>query len=774
MEYHNKTKEQLIAELKQLKNKLEQLENKKIILKYNKFVSDTKDNITFIDKDYLYFDVNNTYLKTHNLKREDIVGKFVEDIFGREIFTKYIKQNIDKCLSGSVIKYQKWFEFPKSERKYLDVVYHPVFDDNHNMLGVMVSSHDITDLKITEELLSERNQKYDALLQNTPGMVYMGITDWTKEIVGGAEAVCGYPDIELKTGQLEWKNIIHPEDKERIHLETEKLFKKAQSEICVYRIITKQGETRWVEDRMTSFFYEAEGNFRIDGIVNDITAKKKIKEILKESEVYFRSLIENSTDVISIIDSKGTIMFESPSHKRVLGYEDGDLIGENCFKYVHPDDRVRIIRQFEGLVEKPDKIENVNFRFLHKDKTWLYIEGTSKNLLNTLSIKGIVVNYRDITRLKKAEKAIKESEEKYRYLIENQGEGVGIVDLNETFTFANPAAEEIFGQEKAGLVGRHLTEFFSAEQFKIIKDQTKNRIQKKTNAYELVLTLPDKQKRDILVTATPSLDTNGAIIGALGIFRDITKRKKAEKNLKKREKQLRDLNATKDKFFSIIAHDLRSPFNSMLGFSRLLVGKFDEYDVQKQKKFLGFVHDGLENTYKLLENLLVWSQMQGNVTDYRPVKENLFLLAVGSIDVFSQMAANKEITIVNKIHENTYVFADKDMLAIVLRNLISNAIKFTPKGGTIKIGVETRHGVSQYGIYVKDNGQGIKPEIQARLFKISENISTEGTENEKGTGLGLILCKEFVEKHGGKIWVESEVGVGSKFIFTIPKTEKLP
>jgi len=530
----NKSKDQLITELQQLRKKLKKVENAEIILKHNKFISTSKDNITFIDKDYLYCEVNDTYLKTNKLNRKDIVGKSVEEIFGKEIFTKHIKKNIDKCLSGNVIKYQKWFDFPKTERKYIDVAYHPFFNKNNVMLGVMVSSHDITDLKITQELLADREQKYNALIYNTQGMVYMGIPDWTKEIVGGAEEICGYPDIKLRTGQLEWKDIIYNEDREAVQLETEKLFKKAQSKICIYRIITKQGEIRWVEDRMTSFFHKQEGIYRIDGIVLDITTRKKARQ----------SLIQN-------------------------------------------------------------------------------------------------------------------------------------------------------------------------------------------------------------------------------------------------EKKLKNLNATKDKFFSIIAHDLRTPFNSMIGFSKLLINKFDEFKVSKQKEYIKYINDGLQNTNKLLENLLMWAHLQSGIIRFNPEKENLYLLAIDAIDILEQSAINKSIKIKNNLNENVILKLDKNMILTVFRNLISNAIKFTPKGGAIEIGctIETYGRTSQQEngrtsqqennpsvmeIYVKDNGVGISKEIQEKLFKIEENISTKGTNNETGTGLGLILCKEFIEKHGGKIWVESEEGKGSKFIFTIP------
>ncbi len=242
------------------------------------------------------------------------------------------------------------------------------------------------------------------------------------------------------------------------------------------------------------------------------------------------------------------------------------------------------------------------------------------------------------------------------------------------------------------------------------------------------------------------------------------------KELETANKKLKELNATKDKFYSIIAHDLKSPFNTMLGFSELLIENFDKYDSQKKKKFIGIIQKGVQNTYKLLGNLLLWSRSQRGIIDFKPENLNLYLLIGETIEILRQSVANKSITLINQIPEDIFFKADRNMLSTIIRNLISNAIKFTHKGGEITIKAHTITDENNHKfieITVKDSGVGISPEKQTKLFKMTEDISTKGTENEAGTGLGLILCKEFVEKHGGKIWVESEVGKGSKFIITL-------
>lgn len=254
---------------------------------------------------------------------------------------------------------------------------------------------------------------------------------------------------------------------------------------------------------------------------------------------------------------------------------------------------------------------------------------------------------------------------------------------------------------------------------------------------------------------------------------EISHRLKTEQDLKESEIKLRESNQTKDKFFSIVAHDLKSPFTSMLGFSQLLTDNFDEYNDKDKLRFIQIINQALQNTSKLLENLLYWSRSLRGTIDFKFEKVNLFLLVNETIELFRQIAENKSIKLMIQISEDLYLYADKSMLSTIIRNLLSNAIKFTPKSGKVKIEAQISKSDDEFvEIIVNDTGVGISKEIQSKLFDIGEDISTKGTDNESGTGLGLILCKEFVEKHGGIIWVESEIGKGSSFCFTIPRDSR--
>jgi two-component system sensor histidine kinase/response regulator len=247
----------------------------------------------------------------------------------------------------------------------------------------------------------------------------------------------------------------------------------------------------------------------------------------------------------------------------------------------------------------------------------------------------------------------------------------------------------------------------------------------------------------------------------------LIQRKQSEDALRQSEVQLRNSNATKDKFFSIIAHDLRGPFNAIIGFSDLLYNDYNHFDESEKISMIKNIHDASLGTFKLLENLLEWSRIQTgrSVPNFEPV--DLCTIANTSLTFLKPMAEKKNIKLFSGIHFGTIAFCDENMTTTIIRNLISNAIKFTPFGGDVRIWATMKETLVE--ITVGDTGVGMPPEIIQKLFLLDKSVKSRGTAGEMETGLGLILCKEFVELNGGTIEVESEPGKGSKFRFTLPK-----
>ncbi len=234
----------------------------------------------------------------------------------------------------------------------------------------------------------------------------------------------------------------------------------------------------------------------------------------------------------------------------------------------------------------------------------------------------------------------------------------------------------------------------------------------------------------------------------------------------RRTKELTSIAATNAKFISIIAHDLRSPFASIIGVLEILKVSLNQQNMNDIENYIDIAYNSANRTLILLDNLLAWTISQNKEKNFNPVKINLYELLIEEIENITTSARQKQISLNYSIAPDLNVTADLQMAKTIIRNLISNAIKYTNSGG--EIAISAIEGNEFVEISIKDNGIGISPEIQKNLFKIEAFHSTSGTNNEKGTGLGLVLCKEFVELHGGKILVESEPGKGSEFKFTLP------
>jgi len=258
----------------------------------------------------------------------------------------------------------------------------------------------------------------------------------------------------------------------------------------------------------------------------------------------------------------------------------------------------------------------------------------------------------------------------------------------------------------------------------------------------------------------PFYDLDDSFLGYIGSCYDVTA-------IKDNEQRLIELNATKDKFFSIIAHDLKSPFSSIVGFSELLVEGIGEKNYEKITEYADFILAASKSAMDLITNLVTWAQSQSGRLEYKPEYVDVAVLVSEALQLLSCIAEHKSVVVSNEIAAPTMVYADRAMLSTVLRNLISNALKFTDTRGGVTISSHSGNN-GMLTVRISDQGVGISEERMDKLFNITQNYSTPGTHNEKGTGLGLILCKEFVERNGGSIWAESRLGAGSTFSFTLP------
>ena len=381
-------------------------------------------------------------------------------------------------------------------------------------------------------------------------------------------------------------------------------------------------------------------------------------------------------------------------------------------------------------------------------------------------LKSISENYQNLLE------SLKESETKYRFLTENSADIVWHLDKNMRFTYVSPADERVRGYKQEEVLGKHLDEFLTQEGINLAQESLKRRLNKlipidQPVRVEIQVKCKNGEYIWTEVNVNPIIGADGKIDGYNGITRDIRERKKFEEEIQRKTNELKESNETKDKFFSIIAHDLRSPFQGLLGVSNLLATEAESLSIAEIKNFALLLNESLTNQFKLLEDLLNWSRIQSGKMKYEPLIVRVREEVENVLQMFQSNAVNKNITINNNVEVDCIVYADRDMYWLLMRNLVSNAIKFTNKGG--KIEINSTEDVDYILVEINDNGVGIENHNMKKLFRIDGHFSTEGTDRESGTGLGLILCKEIVERHHCQIWVESEFGKGSSFKFTMPK-----
>lgn len=391
-------------------------------------------------------------------------------------------------------------------------------------------------------------------------------------------------------------------------------------------------------------------------------------------------------------------------------------------------------------------------------------------LLILLVLLKIKSNYKSLQvnngELKLAQVALKESEEKYKTITQSTIDVIFIVDARGKQLFFNESVERVLGYNVDELIGKSFNKFVPANELSKYLAQLKDVFtNKEIRNFETKIYHKDGHLVDVEINGK-IIKQKGEYVGQ-GTIVDITDRKKTEQEIKFKNDELAKLNSEKDKLFSIIAHDLRSPFNGFLGLTEFMSEELSNLSPTDIHVYLQDMNKTAKNLYKLIENLLDWARMQQGKIPYLPEKFQLYQLAEYNSELLAEAAKRKKIRIANQIPETFEVFADKNMLQSVIRNLISNAIKFTPVGGDIRISAKKDQN-GEYVISVSDSGIGMSSMQIDTLFQMDFKQNRKGTEGEPSTGLGLMLCKEFIEKHSGKIWVESEVGKGSTFYFTLP------
>lgn len=454
------------------------------------------------------------------------------------------------------------------------------------------------------------------------------------------------------------------------------------------------------------------------------------------------------------------IVYSNSYINNLLGYQDNEMPGKNI-QTILSTESFNILSEYLTLLPSEDrKISKLQIPIQHKNnhEIWLEIKGSIKTYEGKPYI---ILSLSDITNKKMAEKALVDSEAKNRSMINAIPDMFFVYNKEGIITDCISSGQEILKEDPKDFIGKSLDSIYPEKIKKLILQNIKEVIRKKKLKLIEYEIQRKESKRFYEGRMVPYQDES-----VLFLVRNITLRKKVESKLADSESKLKQMNKEKDKFFSIIAHDLKNPFSSISGFSKLLQMNINKYDNAKINEILEMMITSSRSGYNLLENLLEWSRSQSGKLTFR--KENLDLCKIinEAIHSLSASAHHKKIVISTNLEKGLSPIGDANMISTVIRNLVSNAIKFTPENGSIIVATLCKDNIVE--VSVKDTGIGITKKQLNNLFKLDTGYSTRGTIGEKGTGLGLIICKEFVEKHHGNIYVKSQNGEGSEFTFTIP------
>lgn len=597
------------------------------------------------------------------------------------------------------------------------------------------------------------------------------------------------------------------------------------------RYLKPDGTVVWVSMTITPIRGEDNAKPFHLCMVEDITERRRTEEAIHKSEEQHRHLISHLSSGLVVHSPDTKIRYANQAASEILGLSWKQMQGkeaiDQAWHFIGEDGMplpladYPVMKTIATLQPMENFVLGIN-RPLTNDRVWVLVNAFPE-FDESAQLLQVVVTFVDITQQKEASERLAKNNQKFRSLSQSATQMLSLKSVEAIYAFLINSLHEQYPNEvilfltvdeeaqqstlinikgipqklidqarkltgfdflkvkyelltshialfKSGLLNRYpggLAEF-SGRQFPEIAAKAIEKLLGIRQIYTLGII--NNEKLFAIVhffnrSKTPITDNEyiESFVKQAGI---IIAHKQAEEQLRTNEALLRELNASKDKFFSIISHDLRGPFASILSLTDLLAENISEFSNEDIRKFADSIHKTTESTYNLLENLLEWSRLQRGIIPFNPQPVNLKLFFGDCDEAVRIMAQKKSIGLTVSFPEELNVYADPNMLKAIVRNLVMNAIKFTRHGGHIEL-TALCSAKNEVQVSVKDTGIGMSHELVGKLFQIGQQVSREGTESEPSAGLGLILCKEFVEKHGGKIWAESEVGKGSTFCFTL-------
>lgn len=480
---------------------------------------------------------------------------------------------------------------------------------------------------------------------------------------------------------------------------------------------------------------------------------------------------DNVPFILFIIDDNGKIINLNKFAYEFIGKSKEEPLQENLLDFVEDnrDTLLSILKKSTGQTF-PQSIE-VKFKGKN-NKSFYTILSINNYLHSKTNQSSFIVSAVDITNQKMQAELVRASQLRFENIANSAPVMIWITDVNGLFNFVNNIWCAFTGRKLGEELGLNWIQDVHPDDINGLINSYKKAVDTRTSfSYEFRFKRVDNVYRWLMMNGVPRLNDENAFLGLIGTCSDITNQKENEEYIKKINDELDIANKNKDKFFSIISHDLRSPLSGIMSILEMIVADFESLEDDELREILSEAAKSSKNIYTLMENLLEWARLQTGKMHFAPQNISLTSLLNSIKDLYSQKLKEKGISLNFEFEPEFLAYADQQMTETVLRNLISNAIKFTPESGLIIVSLDSSG--DDILIKVKDTGVGMNENQVSKLFKLEMTHSTAGTSGERGTGLGLILVKELVEKQSGKIWVESEVNSGSAFFFTLPKAKIL-
>lgn len=621
-----------------------------------------------------------------------------------------------------------------------------IFDDNGKDFTTVacsgISENIKKALKILNIELKNKKWKHDPhreqLTKNNPITYFKSLSELTESVM--ASSVIKQLEKLFKIGQV-------------------CLIKVLRNDLVIgdYTLIFNEGKSI-IDERLAKVFANQTGL---------VIEKINSEEALLFNELKQKQMIAGISDVIAIINSKKIVEYISPNSFRIFGWLPEDLRNEPFINKIHPNDIEYINQTFDQLIKTPEAQQAIEFQFFCKNGDIKNVKLTANNLIHDPIINGLLISFHDITQ----RKTIEIESLKLRQAVEHSPAVIIITNLKAKIEYVNPRFTEITGYALNEVLGQNPN---------IIKsgltppEVYKNMWQTISSGKEWRGELLNKTKSGDLFWEMASISSiknaQGKITHYVAVKENITDYKKQQVAIEEKNKALELSNAEKDKFFSIIAHDLRGPFSALLSLSQLMEEHLHSLTIDQLQELAHSFKVSATNTFDLLSNLLEWSTLQRGIANFHPELIDLNYLINQCATTIMGVAMAKNVTININSNGIQSLVADVNMLRSTLRNLVSNSIKFSYPQSTITVNIEQNdEGTTTFTVI--DQGIGMSEIMLEKLFKIDQKINREGTNKEPSTGLGLLLCKELVEQHGGEIFAKSKENEGTTIWFTIPKLE---